>query len=163
MADRRIKDITVERTAPSTDDYFVADGVSGGTAKITALNLFRQDIGIPFVIHGGGSAITTGIKGDLEVPCNCDVMGWTLLADQSGSIVIDVWKSTFAAYPPVVGGTITGSEKPTLASVNKNQDTSLTSWNVILNKGDILRFNVDSATTVTRVTLNLLARRRLGP
>lgn len=110
---------------------------------------------ITYIIDGGGSAITTGVKGFLEIPFDFTITGWTLLADASGSIVIDVWKDTYANFPPVVGDTIAGSEKPTLSSVQKNQDLSLSTWTTAITAGDILAFNVDSATTVTRVTLSI--------
>jgi hypothetical protein len=111
------------------------------------------------IIDGGGSAITTGVKGDIEVPFNCTITGWEVLADQTGSIVIDVWKDTYANFPPVVGDSIAGSEKPTLSSADKNQDTSLSTWTTSVSANDILRFNVDSASTVTRVTLSLTVTR----
>jgi hypothetical protein len=114
-------------------------------------------ITLTFVIDGGGSAITTGQKGHLEIPFACTITGWTLLADQSGSIVVDVWKDTYANFPPTVADTIAGTEKPTLSSVQKNQDLTLTTWTTALTAGDILAFNVDSVTTVTRVTLSIRA------
>lgn len=110
---------------------------------------------LTFVIDGGGSAITTGQKGHLEIPFACTINGWTLLADQSGSIVIDVWKDTYANYPPTVADTIAGTEKPTLSAVIKNQDLALTTWTTAVAAGDILAFNVDSVATVTRVTLSI--------
>jgi hypothetical protein len=114
------------------------------------------------VLDGGGSALTTGVKGDLIVPWNCTVTGWTLLADQSGSIVIDVWRDSYANYPPTVADTIAGSEKPTLSSATKNQDLTLTTWTTSLSAGDILRFNVDSVATVQRVTLAIHVTRSAG-
>ena len=114
---------------------------------------------LQIIIDGGGSAITTGIKADLIVPYNCTVLGWDILGNASGSIVIDVWKDTYANFPPTVADTITGTEKPTLSSVAKNQDVALSTWTTTLTRNDILRFNVDSATTVTRVTLSLRIKR----
>ncbi|MEY3400443.1 MAG: hypothetical protein RLZZ86_40 [Cyanobacteriota bacterium] len=123
--------------------------------------LFLDDAydNLQIVIDGGGSTITTGVKADLVVPYNCTVLGWDILANASGSIVVDVWKDTYANFPPTVADTITGTEKPTLSSAQKNQDTALTSWTTTLTRNDILRFNVDSATTVTRVTLSIRIRR----
>jgi hypothetical protein len=46
------------------------------------------------VIDGGGAVIATGVHGDLRIPFACTITKATLLADQSGSIVIDVWKDT---------------------------------------------------------------------
>ena len=110
---------------------------------------------ITFIIDDGGSVIATGIKGDLEIPFGCTIQAVTLLADQTGSIVIDIWKDSYAAYPPTVADSITASAKPTLSSALKSQDTSLTGWTTSSSAGQILRFNVSSASAVTRVTLSL--------
>lgn len=116
---------------------------------------------IQFIIDGGGSTISTGIKGDLEVPFDCTVTGWTILADQSGSIVVDIWMDGYSDFPPTNVSSITGSEKPTLSSSAKNQDLTLTTWATVdLSKGDILRFNVDSVSSVQRVTIILRVERR---
>ncbi|RAZ90164.1 hypothetical protein DPM33_15155 [Mesorhizobium hawassense] len=112
-----------------------------------------------FLIDGGGAAITTGIKGDLPpMPFACTILDVTLLADQSGSIVIDIWKDTYANFPPTIADTIVASAKPTLSSATKSQDSTLTGWTTAVAAGDILRFNVDSAATLTRVTLGLKVR-----
>jgi hypothetical protein len=116
-------------------------------------------ISIMYIIDGGGSAITTGVKGFIEVPFACTITGWTIIADQSGSIVVDVWKDTYANAPPTVADTIAGSEKPTLSSAQKNQDLTLTTWTTSIAAGDILAFNVDSITTCTRVTVGIRATR----
>jgi hypothetical protein len=110
---------------------------------------------INFVIDGGGSAITTGIKGDIEIPFAATITAVTMLADQSGSIVVDIWKDTYANYPPTVADTITASAKPTITTATKSQDTTLTGWTTSIAAGDTLRFNVDSVTTITRATIAL--------
>jgi len=111
---------------------------------------------IVFVIDGGGSAITTGVKGELPVPYGCTVVEWRIYSDQSGSIVVDIWKDSHANYPPTVADTITGSDKPTLSSTDHNKSTALTGWTTALSDLDVLRYNVDSASTVTRVTVALI-------
>ncbi len=78
-----------------------------------------------------------------------------MLADQSGSIVVDIWKDAYANYPPVVGDSITASAKPTITTAVKSQDSTLTGWTTSVSAGDTLRFNVDSITTCQRVTLSL--------
>ena len=110
---------------------------------------------IGITIDGGGSAITTGVKGFIQVPFDCTIVSSTLLSDIDGDIVIDVWKDTYANYPPTVGDTITASAKPTLSAGKKALDVSLTGWNTTIFAGDVLGFNVDSAATLTRVTLHL--------
>lgn len=114
---------------------------------------------LAFVIDGGGSAITTGVKGDIAVDFAGTITQVTLLADQSGSIVVDIWKDTYANYPPTVADTITASAKPTISSTTKAKDSTLTGWTTTITAGDTLRFNVDSATTVTRVIVILRVTR----
>jgi hypothetical protein len=110
---------------------------------------------INYVIDGGGATITTGVKGDLVIDFACVIQSATLLADQSGSIVVNVWKDTYANYPPVVGDKITASAPPTISTATKSQDATLTGWTTSIAAGDTLRFNVDSVTTIQRVTLAL--------
>jgi hypothetical protein len=107
------------------------------------------------VIDGAGSAITTGVKGDAVLYSDYTISGWTLLADTTGSISIDIWKDTYANYPPDSADSITGSAPPTISSDDKATSTTLTGWTTTFAAGDTLRFNVDSATTVTRATLAL--------
>jgi len=67
-----------------------------------------------------------------------------------------VWKDTYANFPPTDSDSITASAPPTLTTAQKSEDATLTGWTTSISSGDILGFNVDSATTVTRVTLQLL-------
>lgn len=131
------------------------DLTDGGTTTLHSHAAATRTVSIQFVIDGGGSAITTGLKGFMEVPFAMTITGWTILGDQSGSIVVDVWKDTYANYPPTVGDTIAGTEKPTLSTAIANQDLSLSTWTTAVSAGDILGFNVDSATTVTRVVVSI--------
>jgi hypothetical protein len=110
---------------------------------------------LTFVIDGGGAAIATGIKGDLEVPFACTINRVTLLADQSGSIVVDIWKDSYANFPPTGADSITASAKPTISSATKSQDATLTGWTTSIAAGDVLRFNVDSAASIARCTVSL--------
>jgi hypothetical protein len=110
---------------------------------------------IEFVIDGGDATITTGIKGDLEIPFGCTIQAITLIGDRTGSIVVDIWKDTYANFPPTDADSITASAPPTISSAVKGQDSTLTGWTKTINAGDILRFNVDSVTSIQRATLSL--------
>lgn len=114
---------------------------------------------IVFVIDGGGSAITTGVKGYIPIDFPCTILECTMLADQTGSIVVDIWKDTYANHPPTDADSITASAVPTISSGTKDNDTTLTGWTTDITEGDILGFNVDSATTVTLVTITLKVRK----
>lgn len=117
------------------------------------------DAGIHVNINGQGSAIAAGTQVLVWVPFAMTITGWQIGSITSGSIVVDVWKSSYSGFPPVLGGSIAGSEKPTLSSTTKNQDLTLTTWSTSLAKGDCLIFNVDSASTVTAVALVIFATR----
>jgi hypothetical protein len=143
-------------TGTTTSGIVSATTISATTYNGDGKNLLgvgggKGSFGI--TIDGGGSAITTGVKGYITVPYNGTITGWDIFGDTTGSIVVDVWKDTYANFPPTVADTIAGTEKPTLSSAVKNQDTNLTSWTTSVTAGDIVAFNVDSATTVTRVNL----------
>jgi hypothetical protein len=102
-----------------------------------------------------GSVLTTGVKADYRFPFSCTIQKVTLLADQSGSIVVDLWKDTYANYPPTVADTITAAALPTLSSAIKYEDATLTGWNKNIAAGDTLRVNINSVSTVTRVEILL--------
>jgi hypothetical protein len=142
----------IERVALGADGRLLAsDGTDAGWEA--------QYVNVNFVIDGGGSAITTGIKGDLGPFDFAGVIeAASALADQSGAIVVDVWKDSYANYPPTDADSITASA-PVTVSGTKSQDTTLTGWTTTIAIGDTLRFNVDSITTCTRVTIALKVRR----
>jgi hypothetical protein len=114
-----------------------------------------ESVGV--VIDGGTSVPTAGSKGYRVVPYACTVTGWEILADASGSAVVDVKKGTYAGFPATA--TIAGTEKPTLTGAQKNQNLALTLWTTGLLAGDVLEFNLDSVTTCKRVTVTLFVTR----
>ena len=138
-----------------------AEDIQKLDAEVVALetDLEARKYSITFIIDGGGSAITTGQKGHLEIPFKCEIERVTLLADVSGSIVIDIWNDTYANFPPTDADSITAAAPPTLSTAQKSQDATLTDWLKTIDAGDILAFNVDSAATVTRVTLALKVKK----
>ena len=115
----------------------------------TPISSVTGTIGI--TIDGGGSTITTGVKGYIVVPNARTITGWYVVGAPSGSIVVDVWRAN--ASIPTVANTITGTEKPTLSSSQYNSDLSLSTWTTALVANDVIVFNVDSATTITKATI----------
>lgn len=136
------------------------DPIDGTAAQArTALDL---DAVIEITIDGAGAVITTGAKTlYFRVPWDFELSAWEVIADQSGSIVIDLWKDTYANFPPTVADTIIGGggTKPTLSSAQKAQSANVTGYTTSFSKGDYLEINVDSAATVTKVILTLIGKR----
>lgn len=115
---------------------------------------------VAFTLGDGTNAITASEPDQwLEVPFACVVVSWRLLADAAGSVVVDLWRDTYANAPPTVADTITAAAKPTLTGAVKAESTTLTGWSAALAPGDWLRVHVDAATTVKRVVLSLGLRK----
>lgn len=138
--------------------------VGGTTVTIEAVNqtIEVNNLAIPpteytraiaFAIDGGGTGIFTGSKGYLEVPFACVITEWTLVANQTGNMVVDIRKAPFSGFPTTVS--ITGTEKPTLLNALKSQGTDLSSWTTALGAGDILEYVVESSTSIIRATIVL--------
>lgn len=144
------------KTATPNQLWFTDDAgtdVQLGVGEAISADIKARSFGT--TIDGGGSAITTGQKGYITVPFACTISEATVLLDQSGSIVIDVWKISYDNFPPVDADSITASAPPTVSSATKSQDSTLTGWTTSVSAGDIIGFNVDSITTATRATLTI--------
>lgn len=134
----------------ANDQILVAD--SSQTAGVK----WSDDIAtVAFVIDGGGAAITPGIKGDVAINFSGTIIEAQVLADQTGSIVVDLWKDTYANFPPDAADSITASTPLTISSGTKADDATLASWIKSITAGDILRYNVDSVASHERVTIIL--------
>jgi hypothetical protein len=138
-------------------------GATGQRLKTDGTDVSWGDdwVTLTFVIDGGGSAISTGIKGDLLIPDDYTIVSATALADQSGAIVVDIWQQTYASYPPLDAQSITASAPVTIsASGVKSQDATLTGWDTTIDSGSTLRYNVDSCTSITRCSICLRCKKR---
>jgi hypothetical protein len=154
-------DASVNASLDLADTALQSGDVTDATINTNA-DVLLATTGI--TIDGGGSVITTGIKGFIEIPYNATILGWTLLSTDAsvtgGAIVVDIWKDTYANYPPTVADTITAADKPTISATStKGQGSSLTGWTTSITAGDILGFKVDSVTSLTKVTLILKLRK----
>lgn len=114
---------------------------------------------IEFVIDGGGSVISTGLKGFLEVPWKCTIKAARIVSDPDGDIVVDIWRDTFSGFPPASGDSITGSNPPELGGSDHAEDETLSGWDVDLLAGDWLAYNVDSVSDCVVVTVSLTVTR----
>ena len=128
-------------------------GTSGVLSSTNWTSFATKTFGAVF--DGGGSVLTVGTTVDVMIPVAMTITSWTMLADVSGSAVVDLWKDTYANYPPTVADTITGSALPTITTAIKNTSSTLTGWTITVNANDIIRFNINSATTMTRLTISI--------
>lgn len=123
----------------------VRDNLNAVSSRMIAIGIGGPTSGV----------LPTGVAAYVYIPASLKIVAWTLVAHESGSLVLDLWKDTYANFPPLVGDSIAGTEKPTLVTAQKNQDLSLTTWDVDIDAGDVLAINVDSVTTIQQATLTL--------
>ena len=134
----------------------IVDGLTANTISATTyqnLPIDYRSFGV--VVDGAGSVITMGNKGYLSLPYSGYIIGWRILGDQLGSTSIDVWKTNYIGFPPTSGDSITGGNYPNLTSQQINEDYSLLGWTTGFTSGDIISFNVLSASTTTRINLTI--------
>lgn len=147
-----------------TGNVVLASPSGGGSGAPAFRSLVAADlpingkrITVAVQFGDGTNAIDSATERDQWLECNFDgtIEGYSLLADASGTMVVDIWKDTYTNYPPVVGDSITASAKPTISSGSKTQDSTLTGWTTAITRGDVLKFHVDSSTTIKAATLSL--------
>jgi hypothetical protein len=107
-----------------------------------------KTIGVTF--DGDGSPPTIGSVGYVVCQDSGTIDQWAIIADVSGSAVVDVWK--VAGAIPTNANTIAGSEKLTLSAQQLANDTSLTTWSTPVSSGDVFGFELESVSTCTRLT-----------
>jgi len=138
-----------------SDEVTNASAVSGATVSdaLDALNVpQRRTIGVTF--DGGGSTPTAGSVGLIVAQMNGTIDRWDIVADASGSAVVDVWKRAGAI--PTDAHRIAGTERPTLSAAQLSSDTSLTTWSTLaVSIGDVFGFELESVSTCTRVTVSV--------
>lgn len=112
---------------------------------------YRDDLKtrkVNIVIDGGGSEIADNVKVDVEFPA-CTIKEARIFADQSGSIEIALWKDSYANFPPEAADLI---DTFSISSSTKSEEAGLS---LSIAAGSIIRFNVNSCTTITKATISL--------
>jgi len=141
--------IAIPRINPINFNTYASQFLESYDVKNTALAFKIND------------ANSTGLKGFLHVPFDCEITGYSLLADVAGNVVVDIWVDVFANFPPTIADTITAAAKPTLAAAQGVLSTVLTGWTVALTAGDVIAFNIDSTLTLTELLVTLFVEKTL--
>lgn len=154
--------LVVDGAVTGTNDVAQLEGfASNGLARRTGTNAWTPDQGttsIPFSRDCGATVMPIGIMGDIRIPYACTITGAAMACDPSGSCVVDIWRSTLAAYPPVVGGSLTGGNPLTITS-GTSMTSALGGWTTSITAGDVLRFNLNSVASVRRIDIILQVAR----
>jgi len=132
--------------------------VDVGNSALTSLNA---------MLGGGGETITVGVKGHVEVPFACDIVGWTVLltsgagAAAAETIAIDILRSTYAVFATQTSIVGAGT-KPGTSSATKNTGTPSGWTSTSIAAGDILGFEIATApATAQMCTIALRLQRKM--
>lgn len=103
-------------------------------------------------VDGGGSVLTTGVKGRFRIPFDYEIVRWSLLADQAGDVEFDVKVSAFGGSP----ASIVASAPPVLSGADEDDDVTLAGWTTTGSAGDEFQWEITGTPdAITRVSLIL--------
>jgi hypothetical protein len=138
-----IKNGFISKDSSSIDGALSASTYYGDGSNLTGLATTTGTFGVS--MDGLGSVITTGSAGFITIPFNCIISDWYLAGNITGSIVFSLTRGLTS----IVGA----GNKPTLSS-QQSSSSPIIGWNVTtLSVGDLVEFNVDSCSVLTRVNL----------
>tara|TARA_B100000579_G_scaffold216797_1_gene177271 strand:- start:55 stop:729 length:675 start_codon:yes stop_codon:yes gene_type:complete len=137
-------DKIVFTTAPTNSDDIVI------IALAAAADLTRT---VNYVIDSGSLPMQVGDKGKLTIDVGGVIENVRVLSDQTGDIVFDISKTTFANYPAF--NSITGAQRVQLINKDKYFDDVLNNWTTTITAGDILQFDVISVNNIRRLLISL--------
>lgn len=150
--------ITGTLNGGKTFKLLTASPIVLGTSLIVWQVVTYPKSSIGFQFDGGGAAILPGQQSIVEVPFGCTIALCDFFANRSGSMVVDIQRTTKVAYPAGLAS-ICAADRPTLAAAQKSLDSSLTGWTLILNEDDVLVGTVVSNDVVNNATVSLKVSR----
>jgi hypothetical protein len=140
------------RTFLSTRLSFTPTGTINTTLLTGTYNIqWALGDGVDVIITG---STTQGFPW-LEVPAASVIESWACTADVTGSITVNILKSTYANFPPA--SPVAGLGQPILSS--KRTNTGNATGTVTLAMNDYLQAQVVSVATVKMVNVSLRLRR----
>jgi hypothetical protein len=145
--------------ASATDSVLALfNGTTGKIIKAgTITEAALRDAGMIFVVDGGGSVPSVNANAYLILPYAATIISWTMINDASGSAQVTISTCDYSGFPTLAS--IVASAPPSITSARKNQSSTLTGWTTSLAKGTIIKFNLDSIATSTKVVLMVQLQR----
>ena len=120
-----------------------------------------NDIGYGTIVFGwnNGASAITACDQEISLPVDGTIIAWTVLADKTANISIDLWVDSYANYPPTVDDSICNSSYVTLSSANKNMDSieiesaPILNWVRAFDAGSTMIAHIRSVSLASRITL----------
>jgi hypothetical protein len=143
------------------DGTEILAGVQGGVSKkFTRAQITLTEAGILITAGApGGPVLASGLEISALVPAQYEITGWKLWVAPTGSISIDLRRTTFAGLPPDSGDTIVASAPPAVTTALSASGSASTWTTKNLLRGDALTARITSITDVEWFALLLEATR----
>ena len=140
-----------------TDDLTIIRSWSFGSQGVAAAEIDTINV----VIGDGASVLVAGIAAALRVDFNAYITaGYVHEFDgTSGSVSISIDSATYAVGSAPIFTSIVASAPLVIASARYGENLTLTGWTRAINRGDVLRFSITSATSIKRVLVTLRIQR----
>jgi hypothetical protein len=84
--------------------------LTANSSETTGLKWADDLFILSMILYAGGGTLGSGIQGDIEVPMSGVIQRITVLPDQSGTLLLDLYKAAYASYPPTAS--ICGVNQP---------------------------------------------------
>ena len=133
-----------------------AGGPTGPTGPMGATGPGSLSAMINFSVDNDSTTIPSGVLGWMHIPFAATINEASLFVNTSGTLTIDIWKDTFDNFPPTDADSITsGSLLSVSGGMLTYKDTSLSGWATTLTADDVLAFNVDACSNISKATISL--------
>ena len=113
------------------------------------------------ILDGGGIALQASASATFEAPFSCTLTSAKFYLDTSTETRIDVWKDTYANYPPTITDTIVSSAggdttfSTSGVSATKFSATIDNDWTKTITANDVIKVVVESNDLATKATVVL--------
>lgn len=109
---------------------------------------------INFIVENVNSVIVPGQIDYVRVPYAGKLLDWTIIADQQGSVVVDVWKASENTIPTQANSICT-INKPALSNALIGYMTASAWTNDIIDQDDVVGFHVVSVAGIKKFRLSI--------
>ncbi len=128
----------------------IISGDTWGINKDKLNTLFKG--GVTITMGSPGGVMEIGDYIDIPPPKGFTITGYKIMAGQTGSVAIDILKSTLPATPST---SITGLAPISITDGKYGADGTLTGWTKSVVHGEALRLIVTSCTSIETVSITL--------
>lgn len=145
---------TIQASLQQTAEFLMSNKFNGAYMPSGT-----QNFNIQFFLGNGLTVLPTGSVYAgyhyVEVPVACQIDSWQLAADVTGSVTINIYRSTNSGFPPA--SPLAGLGQPKLT--NQRKTSGNPTGTVSLAAQDILLVEVTSSATIKIADLSLRARK----